>query len=84
VFGVKGDPDPSDMLRDWKSWASRALNLLERKQHWWVDGGSKRPIKSDEKWVGEVRYVRDQENPLVVWVSEQAKVRLADYREPVS
>jgi REP element-mobilizing transposase RayT len=26
VFGVTGDPDPSGMLRDWKSYASRALN----------------------------------------------------------
>src|SRR5205823_6747287 len=26
VYGVPGDPDPSDMLRDWKSYASRALN----------------------------------------------------------
>ncbi len=25
VFGVTGDPDPSDVLRDWKSYGSRAF-----------------------------------------------------------
>ena len=42
VFGVPGDPDPSAMLRDWKSYASRALNRSGAKPNaprWWADQG---------------------------------------------
>jgi REP element-mobilizing transposase RayT len=84
VFGVPGDPSPSDLLRDWKSWTSRALNRLSRRQRWWVDGGSKRPLKSVEQWIGAIRYVRDQENSLLIWLSEGALAALATYGEPAA
>src|SRR4051794_1993260 len=47
VYGVPGDPDPSDMLRDWKSYASRALNRTGARPggpRWWADRGSKRRL----------------------------------------
>ncbi len=83
VFGVSGDPDPSDMLRDWKSYASRALNRRHAKPtapRWWADGGSKRVIRDEADRISRIRYVRDQESPLLVWLSEEA---IALVGEPV-
>jgi REP element-mobilizing transposase RayT len=70
VVGVPGDPDPAALLRDFKSYASRALN----RQHtrpvdgtWWTEQGSKRKI-SDWETLGVVlRYVREQVHPFEVW-----------------
>ncbi len=81
VFGVTGDPDPSDMLRDWKSYGSRALNRVgPRRQagRWWADRGSKRPIKTDERRLAAIKYVRDQEAPLLVWLSTEARQLLGE------
>lgn len=81
VFGVRGDPDPSGMLRDWKSYASRALNQGWSRLpsgRWWADQGSKRPIKTDERRLAAIRYVRDQEAPLLVWLSDEARQLLGE------
>ena len=81
VVGVPGDPDPSAMLRDFKSYASRALNNHCGRTvngRWWVDQGSKRPLKSPERRLAAIRYVRDQDNPLQVWLSEEAKRLLSE------
>jgi REP element-mobilizing transposase RayT len=79
VFGVPGDPDPSDLLRDWKSYASRALNKRFGKPfapRWWAEGGSKRLIADHTDRLARVQYVRDQQSPLLVWLSEEAKTLL--------
>lgn len=75
VFGVPGDPDPSEMLKTWKSYASRALNRQGANPNaprWFADGGSKRPLKAEANRVGAICYVRDQDGPLLVWLSEAA------------
>lgn len=87
VFGVIGDPDPSDMLRDWKSYASRALNRAfgaGRAIRWWADGGSKRRVKDEEDRIGRIRYVRDRESPLLVWLSEEAHALAGAIGEPAA
>ena len=81
VFGVPGDPDPSGMLRDWKSYGSRALNRIGPRRasgRWWGDRGSKRPLKTDQQRRAAIAYVRDQENPLLIWLSDEAKRLLGD------
>jgi REP element-mobilizing transposase RayT len=86
VFGVPGDPDPSALLRDWKSYASRALNRSGLKPvgpRWWADQGSKRRIKDEECRLAAIRYVRDQPEPLLVWLSEDAR-RWAGPGEPAA
>jgi REP element-mobilizing transposase RayT len=86
VFGVPGDPDPSEMLGDWKSYASRALNRRFGRPHaprWWADGGSKEPLRAEHNRVGAVEYVRDQENPLLVWLSDEAKNLVAAVRSGI-
>ena len=75
VFGVDGDPNPSDLLRDFKSYASRTLNRLGPKLHaprWFADGGSKRLLISESSRIGAIRYVRYQDGPLLVWLSDEA------------
>jgi REP element-mobilizing transposase RayT len=75
VFGVPGDPDPSEMLKTWKSYASRALNRGAAKPNaprWFADGGSKRPLKAEANRIGAICYVRDQEGPLLVWLGAEA------------
>jgi REP element-mobilizing transposase RayT len=84
VFGVPGDPDPSGMLRDWKSYASRALNRSGPRPNaprWWADGGSKRRLKDQGHRLAAICYVRDQPDPLLVWLSEEAR-QLAGLPDP--
>ena len=73
VAGVPGDPDPSDVLRDLKSYASRALNRRWKKPAsgtWWTESGSKRKLRDEAAVLGAIRYVKEQENPLVIWTAE--------------
>jgi REP element-mobilizing transposase RayT len=79
VFGVPGDPDPAKMLGDWKSYGSRALNRrCGRRSDWWAVSGSRRPLKSAERRWAAIRYVRDQENALLIWLSDEAIALLAE------
>ncbi len=87
VFGVVGDPDPSAMLRDWKSYASRTLNSQFGKPpapRWWADRGSKRIIRDDNDRIDRIRYVRDQESPLLVWLSDEAIALVDPKGEPAT
>jgi predicted HTH transcriptional regulator/REP element-mobilizing transposase RayT len=70
VVGVPGDPDPSALLRDFKSYSSRALNLWDRvsvKPRWWTEQGSKRKIADWDTLETVLRYVREQAYALEVW-----------------
>ena len=62
-FMGASDPDPSALLRDFKSYASRRLNRnygqLAR-QTWWSGQGSKRKLPDDEAVHAAIPYVRDQ------------------------
>ena len=80
VCGVPGDPDPSDVLGDWKSYGSRALNrdFGRLPGGWWAGGGSKRPLKTARSRWAAIRYVRDQADPLVVWLSPWAAAWMAE------
>jgi REP element-mobilizing transposase RayT len=75
VLGVPGDPEPSDLLRDFKSYGSRPLNRLWGKPPsgtWWTEGGSRRKLPDRGAVFNAVRYVRDQYKPLVVWLNTDA------------
>lgn len=71
ALGVPGDPDPSDLLRDLKSYASRALNRNSRRAgSWWTESGSKRKLPHETAVFGAVKYVLDQKFALAVWCAE--------------
>ena len=75
VVGVPGDPPSEDLVRDFKSYAGRVLNRGWGRRPggtWWAAGGGSRRKLPDERAVrAAVRYVRDQERPLVVWADPE-------------
>ncbi len=69
VIGVPADPPASTLLKTLKAYASRALNERWRRPEsgtWWTQSGSTRLLRSEPAVIAAVRYVRDQEYPLVV------------------
>lgn len=74
LVGVMDDPDPSILLRDFKSYASRCLNRLSGKPvsgTWWTEQGSKRKVKDASHFENVRSYILRQANPFVVWESEK-------------
>ncbi|HEY1186546.1 MAG TPA: hypothetical protein VGE74_02765 [Gemmata sp.] len=73
VLGVNGDPRPGHLLRDLKSYGSRALNAAgPARTKWWAERGSTRFLKDPEARARAVWYTRNQEKPLLVWLSGEA------------
>jgi hypothetical protein len=73
VFGVPGDPEPEHLLREIKSYTSRALNRAFGRRRWWVVGGSTRPVKGGAARQAVIRYTSTQTEPLVVWLGSHAR-----------
>ena len=71
VVGVPGDPDPSKILGDFKSWATRKLTQTfgaPPSETWWTERGSKRKLKDEPAIAGATHYVlHEQPSPLVTW-----------------
>ncbi len=70
VVRVEGDPEGADVLRDFKSYASRRLNEVYCKPgngSWWSESGSRRVLRDESNVVAAVRYVREQDGALLVW-----------------
>jgi REP element-mobilizing transposase RayT len=69
VVGVHGDPDPEDIVGDFKSYGSRALNRQWGKPvngSWWSGGsGSKRKLSDEAAVRAALEYVRRQYKPLI-------------------
>jgi REP element-mobilizing transposase RayT len=81
VVGVPGDPPPEDILGDFKSYGSRKLNRRwgkPKSETWWAESGSKRKLPNEDAVVAAIVYVRDQEHPLVVWLSPEALAMLGE------
>jgi REP element-mobilizing transposase RayT len=78
--GVPGDPDPEELLRDFKAYGSRSLNRQfsrPKSGTWWTESGSKRLKRTEDAIVKAVRYVAGQESPLLVWVHPDWRWALA-------
>jgi hypothetical protein len=71
---VPGDPAPSKVLGDFKSWATRALSErfgAPASKTWWTERGSKRKLPNEEAILAAIRYVLyNQPTPLVTWSPE--------------
>jgi hypothetical protein len=84
VVGVPLDPDPSTLLRDFKSYGSRALTRGFGKPaapRWWTESGSSRVLRTEEAVLAAVAYVRDQRYPLLTCVAPGTGMASAG-REP--
>src|SRR5205814_3866691 len=77
---------PLNRLVGWPPPAASAITQREaakaRRPVWWEVEGSTRPLKTVESRIRAIRYVRDQENPLAVWLSDGARRLLEEYPEP--
>lgn len=66
-----GDPDPSILLGDFKSYGSRTLNMKFGRRAsgtWWTGRGSKRKLPNKTAIATAINYVLNkQPNPLVTW-----------------
>jgi REP element-mobilizing transposase RayT len=74
LVGVMGDPDPSALLRDFKSYASRSLNREYGKPAsgtWWTEQGSKRKVKNSSHFENARNYILRQPAPLAIWENER-------------
>jgi hypothetical protein len=83
VVGTPGDPDPSALLADFKSYGSRALNRRWPKpesETWWTDSGSKRKLPYPSSVLAAIQYVLDQEYPLVIWTARIPELNLTGGR----
>ena len=72
VVRVAGDPDGAEILRDFKGYASRRLNLTFGKcpnGSWWSESGSRRILKDDGAIAAAIRYVSQQAGAFLVWVA---------------
>jgi REP element-mobilizing transposase RayT len=81
VVGVLDDPEPDTLLRDFKSYGSRNLNGLFGKPAsgtWWTASGSRRKLPDERAVQAAIRYVQNQQRPLVVWVAEEEQNPPAD------
>jgi REP element-mobilizing transposase RayT len=75
VVTCDGDPDPAVLLRDFKCYASRALNSQWTKpphRTWWTDHGSKRKLPDEPACRAAIHYVQNQEHPLAIWSRSDA------------
>jgi REP element-mobilizing transposase RayT len=80
VVGVPDDPDPSVLLRDFKSYASRALNQNWPKPEsktWWTESGSRRKLPDENAVHAATEYVKKQRHPLIVWMNDHSGERSA-------
>jgi REP element-mobilizing transposase RayT len=79
VVGVHGDPSPRKVLGDFKAYGSRALTMgwgRPASDTWWTSRGSKRKLLGRRAVVDAVEYVRDQFQPLIIWVNPQLETLL--------
>ena len=70
VVGLDDTIPPHFVLKDFKSYASRALNTRWGKPQsgtWWTSSGSKRFLPNEESLAAAVRYVESQAFPLALW-----------------
>jgi REP element-mobilizing transposase RayT len=71
VVAVPGDPAPSTLLRDFKSYCARALNKTlasSAPRRWWTKSGSTRKLPDEAAVLAAIRYVENQEWPLALWI----------------
>ena len=73
---VHDNPEPYEILRDFKSYGSRALNKLVGKPTsgtWWTENGSTRKKSTLEAIEAAIEYILQQDYPLLIWKADEAE-----------
>jgi REP element-mobilizing transposase RayT len=71
VVGVPGDPQPGTLLRDFESYCARELNKEWSRDvplRWWTKSGSNRKLGDESALFAAIRYVKNQDWPLALWI----------------
>ena len=87
VVGVIGDPEPDTLLRDFKSYGSRALNRnwpTPASGTWWTASGSRRKLADEAALRAAIEYVQSQEHPLILRTYRALLLHIQINRRPVS
>jgi REP element-mobilizing transposase RayT len=71
VVGVAGDPAPSTLVRDFKAYASRALNRDRGYEpgvrgRWWTRSAATRPLRDAKQLAAAIDYVSAQPDRLLL------------------
>src|SRR5437763_1188064 len=72
VVEAPDDVAAGKLLTDFKAYATRRLDREfgnGKKQRWWTERGSTRPLKYADAVTAAVEYVKDQHNPPAVWIA---------------
>lgn len=75
LVDVPGDPEASSLLRDFKSYGSRALTKHAGKPAsgaWWTEGGSTRKKADEDAIEAAYVYVMNQHRALLTWCNRIA------------
>lgn len=78
VVGAPETVASDTLLRDFKSYASRALNKRWPRPDsgtWWTESGSRRRLPDERAVENAVRYVLNQERPLAVYSKDESSER---------
>ena len=73
VVHVHSDPEPETIKRDFKSYASRELNIQwgePKSETWWTSSASARKLETDISVTNAIQCICDQEFPLLIWTLE--------------
>jgi REP element-mobilizing transposase RayT len=84
VVAAPNDVLTDQLLRDFKSYASRALNSYwPRPQSgtWWTQSGSRRELPDVRAVENEIRYVLNQHQPLAVYPESEPERRASALRD---
>jgi REP element-mobilizing transposase RayT len=76
VVAAPGDLPASRLLREFKSYAARVLNIrfgAPKGGTWWTKSGSSRLLPHPAAVEAAMEYVRRQDHPLVVWIAESGE-----------
>jgi len=74
VVNAKDKIKAALFLKDFKSYGSRVLNrssdLTKNPRRWWTSSGSALFLGSETATQCAIDYVRNQKNPLLIWIQE--------------
>jgi REP element-mobilizing transposase RayT len=87
VIGVRGNVNPSALLRDFKSDAARELNKqcsAASPRRWWTRSGSTRNLPDVTTARSATHYVANQDWPLAAWIHDDSQIPPATCDQPPS
>ena len=70
VVTVGGDPEPGLLIRRFKNFCSRSLNIYWGKQDWWTASGSNRQLSDQNAINAAMQYVIEQFEALAIYQSQ--------------